>query len=210
MPDTLSPDSAAGAGHPPPPPTPDEPTPVNATQRARWATRRMTVRSGGSKRKSLIDRMQQKKGASDEKDGGNGRDPASGNQTTPNNEENASDDGNESSTRTLYFNQPLPADMLDEEGLPLYSYPRNKIRTAKYTPLSFIPKNLWFQFHNIANIFFLFLIILVVSSTRPCSSIPSLLYYDTYLLPLDFPHLRWCQSGTECSSSYFHRYCDGH
>jgi phospholipid-translocating ATPase len=29
--------------------------------------------------------------------------------------------------------------------------------------LSFIPKNLWYQFHNIANVYFLFLIILNVS-----------------------------------------------
>lgn len=65
--------------------------------------------------------------------------------------------------RTLYFNQPLPSTMLDEEGHPILDFPRNKIRTAKYTALSFVPKNLWFQFHNVANIFFLFLIILVVS-----------------------------------------------
>jgi phospholipid-translocating ATPase len=158
MPDTLSPDAAAG--HPQPP---DEPVPVNATQRARWATRRMTVRSGGSKRKSLIDRMQQKKGgAANEKANA---DPSSGDdQNQQSSDENASDDGSKSSTRSLYFNLPLPTELQDEEGLPLYTYPRNKIRTAKYTPLSFIPKNLWFQFHNIANIFFLFLIILTVST----------------------------------------------
>ncbi|EMR71793.1 putative phospholipid-translocating p-type atpase domain-containing protein [Eutypa lata UCREL1] len=63
--------------------------------------------------------------------------------------------------RTLFFNQPLPPEFKDEEGNPINSYARNKIRTAKYTPLSFIPKNLWFQFHNVANIFFLFLVILV-------------------------------------------------
>lgn len=160
MPDTLSPDSAAAAGHPQPP---DEPAPVNATQRARWATRRMTVRSGGSKRKNLTDRMQQKKGGSNEKANGDGRDPPSDGQNQQESEENADED--ETAIRTLYFNQPLPAEMQDEEGFPLLSYPRNKIRTSKYTPLSFIPKNLWFQFHNIANIFFLFMIILVVSAT---------------------------------------------
>ena len=46
---------------------------------------------------------------------------------------------------------------------PLYHYARNKVRTAKYTALSFIPKNLWLQFHNIANIFFLIIVILNVS-----------------------------------------------
>lgn len=64
--------------------------------------------------------------------------------------------------RKVYFNLPLPDDQKDEEGNPRRSYARNKIRTAKYTPLSFIPKNLWFQFHNIANIFFLFMVILVI------------------------------------------------
>lgn len=63
--------------------------------------------------------------------------------------------------RTLFFNLPLPAEWKDEEGNPAQTYTRNKIRTAKYTPLSFIPKNIWFQFHNIANIFFLFNVILV-------------------------------------------------
>lgn len=52
--------------------------------------------------------------------------------------------------------------MRDEDGRPLATYPRNKIRTAKYTPISFIPKNLWFQFQNVANIYFLFIIIIGV------------------------------------------------
>lgn len=80
-----------------------------------------------------------------------------------NDEAAGSDDGSEDDkdNRYLYFNQPLPDELL-EEGHPITEYPRNKIRTAKYTPVSFVPKNLWFQFHNIANIFFLFLIILGV------------------------------------------------
>lgn len=65
--------------------------------------------------------------------------------------------------RQLYFNLPLPQDLLDEDGNPAQQFTRNKIRTAKYTPLSFVPKNLWFQFQNVANIFFLFLVIIVVS-----------------------------------------------
>lgn len=66
--------------------------------------------------------------------------------------------------RNIYFNIPLPPEALDEEGDPLVQFKRNKIRTAKYTPLSFVPKNIWFQFHNIANVYFLFLIILAVGS----------------------------------------------
>lgn len=62
--------------------------------------------------------------------------------------------------RNIYFNQPLPQDMLDEDNKPLANYPRNKIRTTKYTPLTFLPKNILLQFHNFANIYFLILIIL--------------------------------------------------
>lgn len=68
-------------------------------------------------------------------------------------------------SRKIYVNMPLPYDMLDDDtGLPATEYPRNKIRTTKYTPLSFIPKNLFYQFQNVANIFFLFIVILGVSS----------------------------------------------
>ncbi|CCK71241.1 aminophospholipid-translocating P4-type ATPase DNF1 KNAG_0G01830 [Huiozyma naganishii CBS 8797] len=62
--------------------------------------------------------------------------------------------------RTVYYNMDLPDDMLDEEGKPLADYARNKIRTTKYTPLTFLPKNILFQFQNFANVYFLMLIIL--------------------------------------------------
>lgn len=62
--------------------------------------------------------------------------------------------------RTIYFNLPLPQDMLDEEGNPSTIYSRNKIRTTKYSPITFIPMNLLLQFRNFANIYFLILIIL--------------------------------------------------
>jgi phospholipid-translocating ATPase len=70
----------------------------------------------------------------------------------------------ETNGRTVYFNIPLPAEAVDENGHPVTNYARNKIRTARYTPLSFVPKNLWFQFHNIANVYFLFIVILGVSA----------------------------------------------
>ncbi|KAL3954884.1 hypothetical protein ACCO45_010447 [Purpureocillium lilacinum] len=139
------------------------------TQRARWATRKMTVKSGRTKRMSLLNRMQHRRTASNEKNhpgGDDGNEPPLGDHD-PNDGDNHDDGGSESEddedhqSRTLYFNLPLPDDML-EEGHPIYTFPRNKIRTAKYTPLSFVPKNLWFQFHNVANIFFLFLVILVI------------------------------------------------
>lgn len=75
---------------------------------------------------------------------------------------------NEIDAHKVYFNMQLPQDMLDPEtGDPIHQYSRNKIRTAKYTPLSFLPKNLYFQFQNVANIYFLFIVILGV-----CISIP--------------------------------------
>lgn len=64
--------------------------------------------------------------------------------------------------RLIVFNRTLPSHMTDpNSGYPTTSYPRNKIRTAKYTPLSFFPKNVWGQFsRDVANVYFLFLIIL--------------------------------------------------
>jgi phospholipid-translocating ATPase len=126
------------------------------TTRSRWATRKMTVKSGQSKRSGLLDRMQRRASAN-EKD--NAAESQVDNQTSSEASKDKDDD-DANSSRLMYFNQPLPDDLLDEEGHPTQSFPRNKIRTAKYTPLSFVPKNLWFQFHNIANIFFLFMIIL--------------------------------------------------
>ncbi|RDW39818.1 hypothetical protein B0I73DRAFT_131313 [Yarrowia lipolytica] len=64
-------------------------------------------------------------------------------------------------SRTVYFNEPLPEDQKDPKtGNPLAHYVRNKIRTTKYTPITFVPKNLWYQFHNVANIYFLLIAIL--------------------------------------------------
>ncbi|KAH3678349.1 hypothetical protein WICMUC_001582 [Wickerhamomyces mucosus] len=62
--------------------------------------------------------------------------------------------------RQIYFNIPLPQEFKDEHGEPSTIYPRNKIRTTKYTALSFIPKNLLFQFSNVANIYFLIMDVL--------------------------------------------------
>lgn len=54
-------------------------------------------------------------------------------------------------SRTVWFNQPVESRAV---------YDSNEIRTTKYTPFSFLPKNLLYQFRNIANSYFLFLIIL--------------------------------------------------
>ena len=143
----------------------DEITP----NRSRWATRKLTIKSGGTKRVSIIDRIH-KRTTSTEKKRQSGTSQGSRLESVNEPDEDVDRDDAHSSAssddgegRILFFNQPLPDEFKDETGLPKQTYTRNKIRTAKYTPLSFIPKNLWFQFHNIANIFFLFLVILVVS-----------------------------------------------
>lgn len=147
-----------------------------ATTRSRWATRKLTVKSSGLKRISIMGRV--KSDSTEKKRQSDGSGQLSGNQgadgTTAQEELVNGADANSTTTseeegegRTLFFNLPLPAEFKDEEGNPAQSYTRNKIRTAKYTPLSFIPKNIWFQFHNIANIFFLFNVILVVSRRLP-------------------------------------------
>lgn len=94
---------------------------------------------------------------------------------------------------TVYFNMPLPEHMLDpESGSTIHKYPRNKIRTAKYTPLSFIPKNLFRQFQNVANIYFLFIVILGVSG---------LLHFKFSANFLGLSHF-WCRFAWTCVSSY--------
>jgi phospholipid-translocating ATPase len=149
---------------------PEDPQLLSATQRSRWATQRKSVNSSNNKRSSLLERMGHKKTGSNEKNPpSDGSDPGNGNTQPPQPNPEEQDDGDdeyeeeENENRTLFFNQPLPSQLLDEQGNPSQTFTRNKIRTAKYTPLSFVPKNLWFQFHNVANIFFLFLVILVVS-----------------------------------------------
>lgn len=96
-------------------------------------------------------------------------------------------DGPEDTRRRIFFNIPLPDDAKDEEGHHLANFGRNKIRTAKYTPLSFIPKNLWFQFHNVANVYFLFVIILGVRLMVPMDHKATLLIMLSRFLPFLVP-----------------------
>lgn len=63
--------------------------------------------------------------------------------------------------RKLYHGLSIPEEELDPKtGLPKARYATNKVRTTKYTPLNFIPKNLIFQFQSLANIYFLAVAIL--------------------------------------------------
>ena len=128
-------------------------------KRQRWATIRRTPSQGHHKRRSILNRVpgihisnyDEKPGPDGEADHGN---------TT---QDNQQQDDSQLQARNIYTNIPLPDAEKDEDGHNRQRYPGNKIRTAKYTPLSFVPKNLYFQFHNIANVYFLFIIILSVS-----------------------------------------------
>ena len=186
------------------------------TNRARWATRKLTVRSGGQKQASILERIQRGTGtgSSTEKKRASAISEAQQQQhqqqqqgstdnddddtATANDQSDAKSTGPSSNgeSRTLFFNQPLPPEMKDEEGNPLITYARNKIRTAKYTPLSFIPKNLWFQFQNIANVFFLFLVILVVS--RTLLALPAPFPPPCHPPPLLYPSLLCDKTESQC------------
>ena len=123
-----------------------------ASKQVRWSTIQRAARSGSVA--ALQDAFSGKNGASEKKRVSGGSSSTS--------QEGENGDGGPSARRKVYFNQPLPDDAKDEHGLPTVNFELNKIRTAKYTPLTFVPKNLWYQFHNIANVYFLFLIILGV------------------------------------------------
>lgn len=134
-------------------------------KRIRWATQRVSGKKGMQKRRSIFNRHLNRSSTIEKKRESGGNDSLGG--TLDGAEKGESQ---EASGRTIYFNQPLPPEAKDEEGHPLQHFKRNKIRTAKYTPISFIPKNLWLQFHNIANVYFLFIIILSVGAPRETGS----------------------------------------
>jgi len=67
-------------------------------------------------------------------------------------------DGDQVASRRVYFNISLPSIAVDRYGVPLYHYKNNKLRTSKYTLLTFIPQNIYEQFHRVANLFFLFMV----------------------------------------------------
>ncbi|PMD54710.1 P-type ATPase-like protein [Hyaloscypha bicolor E] len=150
---------------------PEEELAPTPTKRLRWATQRLTGKKGNKKRGSILGRLNHRGSQNSEKkrDSGGGDSMGTdlgGIQEEPNEdeEEKPSDTGDGQGPRKVYFNIPLPPDAVDEQGHPIAQYRRNKIRTAKYTPISFVPKNIWYQFHNIANVYFLFLIILAFFS----------------------------------------------
>lgn len=136
-----------------------------ATKRLRWATTKKNGTSGRNKRASILDRFHKGTSEKQRESGASGSTSLGMLEEEEEDTEQPAEEGNnEDAPRQVHFNIPLPPDALDENANPKTHYVRNKIRTAKYTPLSFVPKNLWFQFHNVANCYFLFLIILAIFS----------------------------------------------
>nr|POE79545.1 phospholipid-transporting atpase dnf1 [Quercus suber] len=145
----------------------------NPVRRMRWATQRVPGRKASTKRRSIFNRHAARDTEKNRESTATDPDLTKDGGSPPGGE---ADDGNHIG-RSIYFNTPLPPSARDEDGHPLQHYKRNKIRTAKYTPISFVFKNLWFQFHNIANIYFLAIIILdafsIFGATNPgLSAVP--------------------------------------
>ncbi|KAH6588459.1 hypothetical protein BASA61_005914 [Batrachochytrium salamandrivorans] len=68
-----------------------------------------------------------------------------------------------SSNRRIFVNIPVDAHFQDATtSRPLLNYKTNKVRTSKYTMVTFLPKNIFEQFRGIANFYFLSLVILQV------------------------------------------------
>lgn len=61
--------------------------------------------------------------------------------------------------RNIVPNHTIPSDVPQDKH-PNHHYSNNEIRTTKYTWLTFLPKNLFEQFHRFANLYFLFIVIL--------------------------------------------------
>lgn len=143
------------------------------TKRLRWATQHKKGKNANRTRMSIMDRLNRRPSRMEKKRESGGSESLGGRETgdiTTEDPEEGETQGEGEGQRNVHFNIPLPQDALDEDGSPKTVYPRNKIRTAKYTPLTFVPKNIWLQFHNIANVYFLICCILTVSSTRRVSS----------------------------------------
>jgi len=165
------------------------------TNRIRWATKRETEAGGIRKRQSLLRRWghHRRTSSAEKRAAAAGNSKRASTAETENTaiEEPRKSDSNETeesedveNKRRVFFNLPLPDDVRDEDGKPKEHFARNKIRTAKYTPISFIPKNLWYQFHNVANLYFLFIIILGVSVSKLGSS-----FYADMICSLGLSHL---------------------
>ena len=149
----------------------------NPIKRIRWATQRASGASGQKKRHSIMERFHQRRSGSGEKKRESADTPPL--EGIPEEQESENGEENEAVRRRIFFNQPLPDDAKDEDGHPITNFGRNKIRTSKYTPLSFIPKNLYYQFHQIANIYFFIIIMLDVRGPISPGILPTPLTFSS-------------------------------
>ncbi|XP_076467810.1 phospholipid-transporting ATPase VA-like [Babylonia areolata] len=63
--------------------------------------------------------------------------------------------------RPVVANHSVPAEVLHKhKAHPNYGYEGNRIKTTKYSILTFLPKNLFEQFHRFANLYFIFVVAL--------------------------------------------------
>lgn len=64
--------------------------------------------------------------------------------------------------RSVYFNEPLPEEAFDKKGKPLkhWRFDTNQLLTARYTVYNFLFKNLYEQYHRVANMFFTLIVVL--------------------------------------------------
>lgn len=136
-------------------PVTDENNISKPVKRMRWATQRAPGQSGLKKRMSILKRHKRTTSGEEKRHSSGTPDPNEANDV-------AGPEDQESQQRRIFLNVPVPEDAKDEAGNLKQQFGRNKIRTAKYTPLSFIPKNLYFQFRNIANDYFFFIIVIQV------------------------------------------------
>ncbi|XP_071540026.1 phospholipid-transporting ATPase IF-like [Panulirus ornatus] len=75
--------------------------------------------------------------------------------------------------RRVLVNRQQPEDLDQPVYVPRYQ--RNRIKTSKYSVISFVPKNLFEQFRRIANLYFLCVAIIQLSIESPVSPMTSLL-----------------------------------
>ena len=139
-----------------------EPNVSKPVKRQRWATQRVTGQNAVRKRLSILNRVPGVHVSSyEEKPSG----LPNGMKLTEDGPMGQATGEIRREDRKIWMNIPLPDYAKTDEGHNINVFVRNKIRTSKYTPLSFLPKNLWFQFHDIGKIYFLFIVILSVSTT---------------------------------------------
>lgn len=169
-------------------------------KRTRWATQRIPDPRAQAKRHGIMSRFHKNAGAEEKtKESVDGTQTAEHGVLEPADSDGSDEEGGSVGHRRIFVNIPLPADAKDEDGRPISHFGRNKIRTAKYTPLSFVPKNLWYQFHNVANIYFLFIDILSVSD---CYQLQFFLRFNT--CHTDLLNI-WCDKpGPQCGTTHRH------